>query len=559
MSYPSVSASAWVWYDRDLMGRGLESLVVMAAVGSVGCGPGDVVGEPETFAESSQVLHCSHQNKVDILIVMDHGPAMWSIHPNLVANLGAFIDVLESPGLKLQYRIAVTTTSVESPACDPATASDGTFETTSCQQRAEAFVPPGDRPDSTYACGDACSIEQLEFLPTATHVDAGARSRPWIERLRHQSNVPAGADPREALACLALQGFHGCRFSSPLEAARLALERTQDPGAPEYGFFRPEATAFILFIAAGHDCSAVAGHESIFSPGGSRSFWSDPAATEATPAVCWNAGVACTGGPGTYDECHTQSYGPNGQTTDDPGVLMDVSEYVERFQEFEDEAKGPPVQWNWINVRPSEIGVSVLTGVPQGYVTGQDMVYQDTLDPTFQETWGIGPGCSSAVGEAPPPVRLREFGEAFEVNGERNLHSLCSPDYTEALGPLAERLAIQLPPGCFDKCVLDQNRDTPALDPLCTVVEHVQVPAGTETRVIVSCEMGPEGPQVPAGAPSCWVARTDRDEFPPECFDRGANLQIQILRGETARFDAGCIEATCQVSRNVSEDCPNLG
>jgi hypothetical protein len=161
-------------------------------------------------------------------------------------------------------------------------------------------------------------------------------------------------------------------------------------------------------------------------------FWSDPDAQYPTSAVCWNAGVTCTGGPGTYDACSSANKTVNGNDGNDGNAVLQP---VSRYSGIKSQFPGKPIR------------VFALTGVPEGYATGDsDIVYQDSPDPVFQGDFGIGPGCAD-LGDPNypqvglPPVRVREVANAFRGDSQRpRLHSICSDDYAPALQSIADRI-----------------------------------------------------------------------------------------------------------------------
>jgi hypothetical protein len=329
-----------------------------------------------------------------------------------------------------------------------------------------------------------------------------------------------------------------------------------------YGFLRRDAILAVIILTDEVDCSYRNEHEIIFLPEGNRVFWSDPDAAIPTSAVCWNAGVACTGGPGTYDECHAQDRDENGSFTGPANaVLHPVSRYVDLLQAIENDKK--------IRNPEQEVLVSVISGVPEGYAEGHEIVYQDTLDPAFQDYFGIGPGCESTVGLALPPVRLREFAEAFEVAGERNLFSICADDYSAALHAIAHTIADRVRLACIPACVADADDDpSNGLTPSCTFVEEAPGEAGPVTTTIPECNV-----DVNAGTwdfPSasdnaCYRMLTENetptklDDISADCFDQGYNLEVVIERRPgTAPPGGTVVRATCELSGNPEHDCPGL-
>ena len=64
-------------------------------------------------------------------------------------------------------------------------------------------------------------------------------------------------------------------------------------------------------------------------------------------------------------------------------------------------------------------------------------------DPAFQDSFGIGPGCTADGGiAAVPPGRMREVIEAFDGT----MHSICKPQYVDAFQTIANRLTV----GCIE-------------------------------------------------------------------------------------------------------------
>jgi hypothetical protein len=148
--------------------------------------------------------------------------------------------------------------------------------------------------------------------------------------------------------------------------------------------------------------------------------------------VCWNAGTACTGGPGTYDECHAADFGIDGlevaaANAEDDAVLHPLSRYVDGLV-----GEGP-------------VYIAAIDGVPVGYEDGSaDIVYADDADMQLQHDYGIGPGCDEAGETALPSVRIRELVEQVD-GGERNDFSACDDSYAAAMQTIAERIVEQLP------------------------------------------------------------------------------------------------------------------
>ncbi len=162
-----------------------------------------------------------------------------------------------------------------------------------------------------------------------------------------------------------------------------------------------------------------------------------------------------------------------------------------------------------------------------------------------------------------PPVREREFAEAFEVGDRRNLFSICQDDYTGALQAIADAIRTQIKPACMPRCVKDIDPTTQLLDPSCTVAE-VNLVQNTRHDVVPCEEVNGEW-QAPAGETVCIVELIDSNDLTPstlddlsdDCIAEGFNLEFKLLRSAAA--PAGTtIEATCELSPNKVRDCPNL-
>ena len=512
---------------------------------------------------------------VDILFVVDNSGSMGEEQATLSDNFGKFIEVLERPEVSADYRIGLTTTDSGNPACQGTSPEKGALRMSSCREREPEFRFAGTNPPTEKyqeACLDVCDLPSLDIQPTTTDLDSDPKPRPWLENIGGETNLPEGVSTVAALRCAGPQGINGCGMESHLESMWAALHEMDDEQSPSFGFLRDDALLSVIHVTDEADCSYNPQFGEVFDrTSGNRVFWSDPGALSPTSAVCWNAGVVCEGGPGQYDGCRSanKDVAGNVDVADDEAVLHPVSRYVDLLRTHEERTD-------------REVLVSVIGGVPEGYGAGADLVYQDAADPAFQETFGIGPGCTSAGGQAVPPVRLREFAEAFQAPGETNMFSVCAAEYDVALEQIAERLVKRLKPACMDACVADQDPSTERLDPLCTLEEVVPLPdGGQESRPVAPCVLTCGGaPCDPAQvdqadgwsfpAPdvdACYRLATDGaqqtatelDDMDEQCVDRGLNLEFRLERRPGTRPVAGTrVEATCALSENRELDCPDM-
>ena len=525
--------------------------------------------EYDKLTVDDEVFPIAVNKDVDILFVIDNSGSMAEEQALLSANFAAFIDVLEAPGVKANYRIGITTTDSGNPRCAGAkyTPEGGRLVLSSCVDRvAQGEFTLVDQ-DFSFACDDFCGKADADVTikPTKTALDMEARPRRWLENIEGQTNVEGFDSMVEAFQCYGPQGVAGCGFESHLESMYLSLASASDKASSNYGFIRDRAILSVVVISDEVDCSFNPATKDIFM--NNKVFWNDPANDPApSSAVCWNAGVRCEGAGPNYTECRAENYDIEGNpgAADADAVLQPINKYIAFLQSIEDAKKEiDPTQ---------EVLVSLIAGVPVGYEKGAaPLVYEDSTNPKFQADFGIGPGCILPSGDpmipdqtAVPPVRERQFAEAFEVADEPNLYSICQPDYSDALKGIAAKIRDQIKPACMPKCVLDTNVDTPVLEPNCQLFE---VNLNDESRTDIPRCQEVDGEWVaPAGETVCFGQRLDPDgtltpskldDMSEDCTNEGYNLEFFLVRSAAA--PAGTtVTATCQLSDNKPRDCPRL-
>ena len=517
-----------------------------AGTGSAGDGSGTVGNSMTAAVDESgdtseppgqSAMWTTNNSDVDILIVVDNSASMGAKQAVLAESMASIIDVLERDEVNASWRLAVTTTDNGNPWCQGTTPEGGKFVASSCRSRLNDFSSAALMIDATQeaclnVCGDA--FADISLQPTPVAGQAGVASRPWVERIDGVSNLPANVSAEDALACMLPMGISGCGFEEPLEAMYKALTRATTVGEPEYGFLRDDAVLVVVFVTDEVDGSFNKAFEEIYLPEGNRVFWSDPTAPSPTSAVAWNAGVECTGSS-PYVECHSVELDVDGNPAAGDGsnaVMLPVARYVDLLQGIE-------------SIKTTgDVFVSVIAGVgDDGSVT-----YADAADPLDQMQFGIGPGCTSGLGDANPPVRLREDAEAFAVGNQQNLFSICVADYSPAFEVIAESVADQVQPACLPGCVDDLDPTTPELEPSCVVVQEEPQADGTVIETVVP-ECLADG-QLPDDATVCHVVLVG-DARSDYCIDEGAPVQFVVHRqpGDPASggtvVRATCGNATC--------------
>jgi len=203
------------------------------------------------------VFSLPRQYALDVLLVVGNTPGMVE-KQRALAKLSEWEWLLNDP--RLDIHVAIVSTDVGSwvaagqpfatpaGACDSFAGDDGAMQALSCLDRV------GLSPAAQAACTERCPDRR--FVPQD--------GRRFLAREAGRSNVPVAmeTDPhtgqrvdrgmQHALGCMLMLGDSGCTISSPLEAAKRAL----DGHRPENrDFMRPGVPLHILFLTDRDDCS----------------------------------------------------------------------------------------------------------------------------------------------------------------------------------------------------------------------------------------------------------------------------------------------------------------
>lgn len=484
------------------------------AVGLVGCNATPVTTVISEHASEATVSKCYGEwPKVDALIIVDGSPSMAETAKLTALNGHHIGELYARRDVTVNYRVAIIDSQVAQPGCEVAPDHAGRFIDTSCRERLDDFVVEAsiEGPGADVraeGCTDACELETLVTLPSRATWDDTPRPRPWIESRHHVTNLPADIKVGDDLACRFPTGVSGCTFEAPLEAMRAAIARTQDPDDPAFGFLRPDAVLFVMFVTDEIDCSLRSDIDTLTDAFGSET---------PTSAECWTSGVECDGAS-PYSSCRS--------TVDSP--LRPVEEYAELLREINDAklARLPGVR--------SAVVVSAVTGV-----THDGPHYADAPDEEWMSAFGVGPGCESEHAKAVPPVRLFEFTEEFGEPAQWGASSalpMCDPSWAQAIacfpGP-----DVSADP-CVDLCVADIDPSTPQLEIDCRI--DWTDPDGV-TLTLPRCT---DEHELPEGSDACGQVLS-----PNENTERCA---VESKLDFTARFHnragAGCLSITCQTS-----------
>ncbi len=527
--------------------------------------------EYDKSEEAENTVSIAINKDVDILFVIDNSGSMAEEQALLSQNFASFIGVLEAEDVSANYRLGITTTDAGNPRCPNTTPENGTLVLSSCLDRVDTNEFSYNNANFAFACTDYCTKKNADLTvrgTTTQYSDGKEEPRKWIERIEKQSNIGGVDSNVEAFQCYGPQGVAGCGFESHLESMYKALAKASDEKSlPNYGFLREAAILSIVVITDEADCSYQQAQKDVFMA--NKVFWNSPDDVQPTSALCWKAGVECTG-DSPYSECHSANWGivdgaAKVGVPDADAVLKPVSEYIKFVKTIE--AAKQEIDKN------QRVLVSMIAGVPVGYDTrATEIPYANNQDMDEQLLFGIGPGCVLASDDpmipdstAVPPVREREFAEAFidKDAAERNLYSICQQDYSGALQSIADQIRDQIKPACMPNCVRDTEPDsTMTLEPNCQLYEENI----DDTRVeIGECEEVKGAWVAPAGKTVCFATLTDKgtstpsaiDNMSDECIDKGFNLEFILVRSAAA--SAGTtISAACELSENKKRDCPKL-
>ena len=402
-------------------------------------GPSDGSGESQDSDDPPTPSEPS--NEVDILLVVDNSGSMGEEQATLSENIDQFLDPLLAAGMDV--RIAITTTDDSNYWCKGAgvsSAESGNFVLSSCRSRLGDFYFSGDDTNAEDACTNFCEFDNINTEPTVTALDPTPRARPWLEATPDGTNLSGTPTLSQALQCAVPQGINGCGFEAPLESMWKALRLAENSSREQYGFLRSTAHLAVVFLSDEVDCSDNSSYENtIFGEEGvgNQAFWSLPDIQQSpSSAVCWNAGVTCSG-----SDCMATDKDVDGNPTTvaDDAALHPVSKYRDLLTNLRNERLP----------NGAEVFTFGILGVPEDYPSTGNLSYAEGPDgnspESFQARFGIGPGCTSELGEAVPPVRMRELAEQSPWTTSKQLYSVCNADWGPALGGIANTIVDYTP------------------------------------------------------------------------------------------------------------------
>jgi hypothetical protein len=390
----------------------------------------------DTTTDTGDVEGCTEA--IDILFVIDNSGSMGEEQSQLVSAIGSMVAALDLAGM--DWRIGVTTTDNGNPWCPTGTTTPegGKLVASSCRSRLGDFLFSDAVDVQDIACNDVCAHENVQMASTVIDGMVVEDAGPWVQRIDGLANTftiegdeAVALDPVEALRCILPQGVNGCGFESQLESMRLAVARSEDVNEDQFGFLREGAQLAVVIISDETDCSYNQQADHIFAQDGDKTFWTDPNSSFPTSGVCWNAGMECIGEGPEYEDCVARNKDDVGNIlpdgNDPNAVLHPIARYTETLTALEQAKKA---------IDPT---ADVMVFGVVGVQLDGSLHFADSDDPTYQDSFGIGAGCTGDANvSAAPPGRMRDVIAEFDGT----LHSICKPQYIDAFTTIANRVTV---------------------------------------------------------------------------------------------------------------------
>jgi hypothetical protein len=377
---------------------------------------------------SRQVFGSPGNRKIDLLFVIDDSPAMANMEAKLATQLPRFLPVLVEPPSHFDLHVGVVSSSLgggrftDVPGCEAGGPGDqgGRFS-----HPADAGLHPGD------------TFMRFNGDPINFNGDAGT-----------------------VFSHLAALGHAGCQYPQPLEAARRALTKAQDPADPDNrGFLRPDAELGVVIITNGDDCSVPATSD-LFDP--TQTQPTDPYGAPG-PYRCAERGWLCGGTAPPHQV-------PSGveRVALDACVPVEGEGKLTPVSEFSVFLKG-------LKANPDAVMVSLIAGPQQPVMIGRKAL--SGVEDLTETAPIVEPSCTGASGEtATPGVRLTALADDFGAGGV--FLPACAPDLARVLTGVAQELHIKPPSWCLAGSPIL----TSAGSPNCLVTETRVDENGVETR-----------------------------------------------------------------------------
>jgi hypothetical protein len=418
--------------------------------------------------------------EIDLLFVIDNSGTMGEEQLNLAKNFPLLIQQLESltdtagQPVYPSVNVMVTTSDFGHPLCTQFEKPDyeprrGAPVYEGCNARINRFTGLGNNP---LVINEACTTNCPADL---------APSDQFIHFDVNGSNVPLD-NVAQALSCIGPQGIDGCGYEAQLESMLQAINPEacwNDPTRegctddPEWGqfnkpFLRDGAVLAIALVTDEAECSVEApGGFTYFTNPENNQYWEvnpNGDQPQVSSAVCWNAGVSCSGpdATGAYTDC----------VSTDNGVLHPTDRYISYLNYLVQEQDKDVVMLGIFGVpevtahnpmppfEPTAGGVYALQNRvwTEADLTPAEVDDGVTIEEKTWEFGNIAPGCLNENGSAIFPTRAQEVCESLNVPDDPStpaldesaprccIESICDDDFSPAIKCLTGAISSLIPP-----------------------------------------------------------------------------------------------------------------
>jgi hypothetical protein len=482
--------------------------------------------------ETDMYITVAPVRQLDMVFMIDDSPSMAPKVSKLAQQLPKMLAALKDPndGRYPDLRVAII---------DSDLGTGGAYQSGSCGPTAS--------PDASNSFGDLGNFQMRGAVGCGANADAL-----WLDVYAH--GKPASYNPTmdisQVFGCLAGNlGALGCGQEHQLQSFEFALAaqnlHQNQGGGLQNTFLRPQAYLGLVILSDEDDCSAATDNGMF---GDKPELRGESTSLRCATRAHQCNGVNLTDAPPGYptsakfeanfadcaartDACPNPTDGNAATDTSGPTTCSPLKDIHHLAQEIK-ALKAEP---------DNQIMVAGIFGWPR---TGADMAnakYKIDLVPGPRaedadnqqgQVWDYWPVCYDPDHEPADPtkfdadawgwgaqggLRISAFIDEFGVNGLK--FSICERDFTRAMWPFTDTIAVKLQNLCIDAKLMDVDPATPGLQPDCRVVYRVPE-ADSTTGKVTYTESSQSLPICPAGATpdtitaDCWQLVIDNTKCP---------------------------------------------
>ena len=438
------------------------------------------------YRSAPGVFQQALNREIDILFMIDNSSSMLPLQAKLLSNFPVFMNVLEDLPMGLpDVHIAVVSSD----------------------------TGPGKFDLPQYHCsfgGDRGQFQSRRAAPAPRRRSTPAR--PYLSAANNQAVKNYAGDIADAFTCIAQLGDQGCGFEGQLKSIRWALDPANTPDS-NVGFLRPEAYLAVILITNEDDCS-VPDDSSLIDP--SQQLMTDPLGP-LWSYRCNEFGHLC-------NINGTLSPPPRGIATNLDGCVSNDTP-TGRLTHVADEISF----LRGLKPDPNQIMVAAITGPSTPYSVE---LIPDPNPANNQMIANVVHSCMENGGEyGDPSVRINQWVHGFGDNGL--LLTICADSFAQSLMTIAKKLSTLLDPQCINRMLRDGDPSTPALDPICTVVDSYMSNGQTIDSALASCASN-------GNTPPCWALGDD----PMHCPN---GKVLQVNRGSAMPPSGLSSQVSCEL------------